>query len=111
MVFAHAVKADVTDQHDFVVFFGEKLPQVKSGILVQPTEQFGVHSRDAGWCFLKTFSIGIFTDGEQYFSHGTFDSRMVDTLARRNIRGWACFVARASTARGNRRIVSRCHRS
>ena len=81
VMLAHAVEADVADQHHFVVLLGEELPQVVPGIVVQAAEQLGVHAGDAGRRFAQAFAIGIFADGGQNLAHGASNARLIDVAS------------------------------
>lgn len=78
MVFTHAVKGNVPDQHQFVVLFLEHFLQVSPWFQVQATEDFSVHAGDASRCFAETVAIRVFADGQQHFPNGTLDPDLID---------------------------------
>ena len=69
MVLAHALEADVLDEHHFVIFFGKRFPQDDGRIFAQPGEHLLIHACNALGRFTQTFAIGIFADGQENLAH------------------------------------------
>ena len=80
---AHAVEADVADQHHLVVLLGEEFAEVDARVVVQAGEQLGVHAGDAGRRFAQTFAIGVFADGGENFADGALDAGCIDAWSVR----------------------------
>ena len=83
MVFAHAVEADVTDQHHFVILFREKPLQMGPGVIVQTTKHLGVHPGYAGWGLSQSLAVWIFADGVQDFRDSPLDAGQINFFAQR----------------------------
>ena len=81
VVLAHAVEADIADEHHLIVFLGEEFSQVEPRVVVQAAEKLGVHAGDAGRRFAETFAIRVFADGGEDFAHGPLDPGQIDLRA------------------------------
>ena len=82
VVFAHAVEADIADQYDFVVLFGEEFLEVLSRFFMQAVEQLGIHSGNAGGRLDEAFSVRVFAHGQKNFTYSRFDSRHIDPVGQ-----------------------------
>ena len=78
VVLAHAVEADVANEHHLIVLFGEEFAEVQPRLIVQAGKQLGVHASHAGRRFAEAFAVGVFADGGQNFADGAFDARLID---------------------------------
>ena len=83
VMLADAVEGDVADEHDLVVFFGERLAKMHLRIGVQPAEHLRIHAGHAARRFQEPLAIGVLAYGQQDLSHSPFDAGMVDGAAGR----------------------------
>ena len=78
MVLAHAAKADIADEHDFVILLGKKLLRMLPRVLPEPAEHLGIHPRDAGRRLDQTFPVRVLADRRQDLPHGPLDPRQIN---------------------------------
>src|SRR5262245_28435944 len=80
MVFAHAGKFDVLDDHDLIVLLREALAEEFARVGVQPTEQLGVHAGDASRSIAQALAVGVLADRDKDLTDGRLDARLVNRL-------------------------------
>jgi hypothetical protein len=96
VMLAHAAKADVADQDDFVVFLGEELLRMNARVLLQATKHLGIHPGHARRGLDQPFAIRVFANRCQNLANGPLDSRKIYSSVQsclRAIPAAATFVA------------------
>lgn len=77
VMLAHAVELDVPNQHDFIIILSENTLEMDARVGVQAGEYLRIHAGDPRGRFEQTLSVGVFSNGDQDFTHGVLDSLMI----------------------------------
>jgi hypothetical protein len=81
MMFAHAVKGDIPNQHHLIILLFENLLQMATRLEMKSPEDLGIHASDSGRSFQQTVAVRVFTDSQQNFSHSRFNTLLIDNAS------------------------------
>ena len=82
VMFAHALEADVLDEHDLVILFAEHFFEMPPRIGAQAAEHLRVHAGHARGRLAEAFAIRILAHGEKDLAHRLFNAWEVRLSAR-----------------------------